>query len=77
LVIDSPAVGDLNDENHDKLLRYIATLQSDAEQSRPEQDSDWPGWQIILTTRRILPVLEPYVRERISAPNQMLLRQRH
>lgn len=72
LVIDSPAVGDLNEENHDKLLRYLATLQENFEKSDPKESV---GWQIILTTRRIIPDLEPYVIRKVSnAPNKMLLR---
>ena len=30
LVIDSPAVGDLNEESHEKLLKYFAYLASDS-----------------------------------------------
>lgn len=72
LVIDSPAVGDLNEENHDKLLRYLATLQESLEESGSHDDTDW---QIILTTRRIIPELESYVAKKISnSPNQKLLR---
>jgi hypothetical protein len=40
LIIDSPAVGDLNDENHDRLLQYLAALQQPAD--------DEPDWQVIL-----------------------------
>src|SRR6266568_523822 len=74
LVIDSPAVGDMNEESEDKLLRYLATLQSNSEQEY-EDSNNLPDWQIILTTRRIIHELEPYVKVKISqAPNQMLLR---
>ncbi len=76
LVIDSPAVGDLNDENHDKLLRYLGMLQASSEQPSRRSEEDWPDWQIILTTRRLTPELEPYVKEEISAPDRMLLRRR-
>lgn len=73
LVIDSPAVGDLNEENHDRLLQYLATLQIREKQSNTSQE-DAIDWQIILTTRRLIPELRSYVREEISAPNRMLLR---
>jgi len=76
LVIDSPAVGDLNDENHEKLLHYLVKLQSGAEQPVLKPEDEGPEWQIILTTRRLIPELEPYVKEEISAPNRMLLRKR-
>jgi len=76
LVIDSPAVGDLNNENHDKLLHYLSMLQSTAKQSDSEYDVEGLDWQIILTTRRLIPELEPYVREEVSAPGRMLLRKR-
>ncbi len=76
LVIDSPAVGDLNDENHDKLLRFLANLQSNVEQLSSEVETEELDWQIILTTRRLIPELEPYVIEEISAPGRMLLRKR-
>ncbi len=72
LVIDSPGVGDLNDTSHDQLLRYIASLQHGKE-STDASDMDW---QIILTTRRMIDELRPYVREELSAPDQMLLRSR-
>jgi hypothetical protein len=76
LVIDSPAVGDLNDESHDKLLRYLAGLQFDAssQPDAPAGGEDLPDWQIILTTRRMVPELEPYVREKVSRPDRLLLR---
>lgn len=71
LVIDSPAVGDLNDANHDRLLRFLANLQrtsgSDGKAAEPE-------WQIILTTRRSNPDLDQCVIEHISSPDRMLLR---
>lgn len=71
LVIDSPGVGDLNDENHDQLLRYIAAQQ-------PEKNalSDELDWQIILTTRRMVDELQPYVCKELSAPDRMLLQSR-
>lgn len=69
LVIDSPAVGDLNEENHKRLLRYLAQLQTSA------SDSGAIDWQIILTTRRAIPELDPYVRMTISSDeDRMLLR---
>jgi len=68
LVIDSPNAGDLNDENHRKLLDYLASLHR-----QEDEDLDW---QIILTTRFLPTDLEPYARERISSPNMMLLRKR-
>ena len=73
LVIDSPAVGDLNEESQDKLLQYLDRLQQDSEQPSSATTSDRLPWQIILTTRRILPELEPYVIRQLSAPNRMLL----
>lgn len=79
LVIDSPAVGDLNEESHDKLLRYFAKLASGEDHVSGEsamQLNGEPDWQIILTTRRLVPELEPYVKERISRPDQLLLRRR-
>jgi hypothetical protein len=80
LVIDSPAVGDLNEESHDKLLRYFAKLASGNDNvtgGLPKQmNGDEPDWQIILTTRRLVPELEPYVKERISRPDHLLLRRR-
>jgi len=70
LVIDSPAHGDLNEDSHDKLLRYLAQLASGAGHSGDEP----LDWQIILTTRRMLPQLEPFVVESVSSPGRMLLR---
>lgn len=66
LVIDSPAVGDLNDENHDRLLQYLAALQQPAE--------DEPDWQVVLTTRRSNAALDACVIETLSSPVRMLLR---
>lgn len=40
LIIDSPAAGDLNEESHDKLLRYFARLATES--------GEEPDWQIIL-----------------------------
>jgi len=81
LVIDSPAVGDLNNESHDKLLGYFAKLAARdvAGFGTPgkHEDGDEPDWQIILTTRRLVPELEPYVKERISRPDHLLLRRRN
>lgn len=75
LVIDSPAVGDLNEESYTKLLRYFAFLQSTIEHQH-EENNRLPDWQIILTTRKVIEELEPYVKLRISnAPNQKLLRE--
>jgi len=73
LVIDSPAVGDLNIDNQEKFLRFIARIQS---QSRFRCDDGTPDWQIILTTRRMVPELEEFVREKLSAPDHMLLRKK-
>ena len=69
LVIDSPNAGDLNEDNHTKLLNYLANLYPN--ESEGEQD-----WQIILTTRYLPQGLEPYVRDSISNPDRMLLRKR-
>lgn len=69
LVIDSPNSGDLNEDNHTKLLNYFAKLYTDI--NSEEQD-----WQIILTTRHLTAGLEPFVRDTISSPNRMLLRKR-
>jgi hypothetical protein len=66
LVVDSPAVGDLNDENHDRLLEYIAGL----EDATPlELD-----WQVVLTTRRSTEQLDSCVVGTLSSPSKMLLR---
>jgi hypothetical protein len=71
LVIDSPAVGDLNDANHERLLKYLGALQ-------PEQNGETvpliPDWQIVLTTRRSIPALDKHVIEEVSSPSRMLLR---
>jgi hypothetical protein len=67
LVIDSPNTGDLNDDNHTKLLNYLTKLPA----SKESEDQDW---QIILTTRYLPTGLEPYVRYTISNPDLMLLR---
>lgn len=72
LVADSPSVGDLNQDSYDKLLRYFAQLERQ-ETSKGEQNTE-PDWQIILTTRRIVPELESDVRIKISSPNDMLLK---
>jgi len=66
LMVDSPAVGDLNDENHTKLLSYIAQLE---DASPLELD-----WQLILTTRRSNESLDRHVIEALSSPGRMLLR---
>lgn len=68
LVIDSPNIGDLNEENHAKLLSYIASLHTQ------ESESTEFSWQIILTTRFVTPEMEQFVRDEISKPDQMLLR---
>jgi hypothetical protein len=73
LVIDTPAVGDLNEQTHTALLEYIAALPDRYPLSGGETN---PRWQVILTTRHVVPSLEPYIRERISAPDRMLLRSR-
>ena len=66
LVIDSPAVGDLNRNSEEKLLEYVSSLDKGSE------DVDM---QIILTTRHIVKSLEDNVRYEISGvPGQMLLR---
>ena len=69
LVIDSPNTGDLNEDNHAKLLRYMSGMQN-------IQNEKEINWQIILTTRLLIPELQPYVRQEISNPNLMLLRKR-
>ncbi|MCI0337691.1 MAG: hypothetical protein L0226_08950 [Acidobacteria bacterium] len=80
LVIDSPAVGDLNDDSHDKLLRYFARLATKASGIENQEEGDEPNepdWQVILTTRRLIPELATYVRKTISLPDQMLLRRKY
>jgi hypothetical protein len=72
VVIDSPAVGDLNPSNHDRLLRYIAEIHEGA---WADGSRALPASQIVLTTRRMVPELQPYVVRRIKAGDgQMLLR---
>jgi hypothetical protein len=74
LVIDSPAVGDMNEVSYNNLLLYLASLQSSTEQVEKSSDTSL-NWQIILTTRNVISELEPYVKVKISkAPNKMLLR---
>jgi hypothetical protein len=75
LVIDSPAVGDLNEQNHAALLDYLAAVQEGAWEPEGSDRATNPDWQIILTTRRLTPRLEPYkVMEISSEPRRMLLR---
>ncbi|GHO65727.1 hypothetical protein KSC_046190 [Ktedonobacter sp. SOSP1-52] len=75
LVVDSPNSGDLNEENQDKLLHYFAQMQLNAEKKNAEGEEGL-NWQVILTTRKIVDELKPYVIEEISkAPNRMLLRE--
>lgn len=70
LIIDSPAVGDMNEASYANLLHYLVSLQAESEEDEER------SWQIILTTRNIVEEMEPYVRLRVShAPNKMLLRQ--
>ena len=69
-------MGDLNEESQGKLLRYLATLQSGGDYPSSEYEAREPDWQIILTTRRLIPELRPYVKEEISRPDRMLLRKR-
>ena len=61
LVIDSPAVGDLNEVSYQKLLEYIAGLQN------PDDDPESLDWQLILTTRRTVPALDPFVMLSLSS----------
>jgi len=70
LVIDSPNTGDLNEDNHTKLLNYFARPYP-SETNENDQD-----WQIILTTRHLPDQLKPYVRDTINNPDRMLLRKR-
>jgi hypothetical protein len=73
LVVDSPAVGDLNNENHDHLLNYFADLQKPYEEGiDPKIGRVEPDWQVILTTRRSSPALEPYVIETLSSAKMLL-----
>jgi len=70
LIIDSPAVGDMNEVSYANLLHYLVSLQFEGERNEEI------NWQIILTTRDIVEEMEPYVKLRLShAPNMMLLRQ--
>ena len=69
LVIDSPAVGDLNEVSYGTLLEYVAGLQD------PEEDPESLDWQMILTTRRTVPALDPFVMLSLSSSEgRMLLR---
>jgi hypothetical protein len=52
LAIDSPAVGDLNEQNHDQLLQYLGQIQSGAWGERAADENGDARWQVILTTRR-------------------------
>ena len=70
LILDSPSVGDLNEENYDKLLEYLAGLQNI---NSLDQNSHW---QVILTTRKVVPNLQGLIKEVIRSPDRMLLRQR-
>lgn len=84
LVIDSPAVGDLNERNHDALLKYLAALArgespTDIERHAElfeEETPDDDRWQIILTTRKMVPELEAYRLLSLRAPDRMLLQPR-
>lgn len=77
LVIDSPAVGDLNEKSHDKLLAYLSRLALREDELINTGEIDEPRWQIILTERRIIPELLPYRKAVISgAPDEMLLRRK-
>ncbi len=67
LVVDSPNTGDLNEDNHTKLLRYLANMSA-------ESDPEDEDWQIILTTRYLPTGLERFVVETVSNPSRMLLR---
>ncbi|MEM0960923.1 MAG: hypothetical protein AAGK21_00110 [Bacteroidota bacterium] len=71
LVIDSPAVGDLNEVSYAQLLRYVAGLQD------PDGDPEEMPWQLILTTRRTVPEIDPFVMLSLSSTDgKMLLRER-
>jgi hypothetical protein len=75
LVIDSPAVGDLNDENHDRMLEFLAGLEYTLPFSSIPDEVEEP-WQLILTTRRTIPQLARHTVMEISgAPGRMLLRE--
>ena len=69
LVVDSPAVGDLNEVSYERLLDYVAGFQNS------ETDPDTLDWQLILTTRRTTPALDPFVMLSLSSTEgRMLLR---
>lgn len=75
LVIDSPAVGDLNENSHDQLLDYLGDMHQAAAEKAEAAGGDIP-WQIILTERRVTPRLTPNIVLTISnARGKMLLRQ--
>ncbi len=77
LIIDSPAVGDLNEKSHDKLLTYLSRLASRENELVDAGEADEARWQIILTERRIIPELLPYRKAVISGtPEKMLLRRK-
>ena len=74
LVIDSPAVGDLNEANHESILNYLARFHA-AALEEADGDVEAIPWQIILTTRRMTPLLRPLIALSISAgKGKMLLR---
>lgn len=74
LVIDSPAHGDLNERTHEAVLRYISALGSRHSGIDNEYQDEGNSWQIILTTRRIVPELEQFRIATLSNPDKMLLR---
>lgn len=77
LIVDSPAVGDLNEKSHDKLLTYLSRLASRENDLVEAEEIDEARWQIILTERRIIPDLLPYRKAVISGtPEKMLLRRK-
>jgi uncharacterized protein YydD (DUF2326 family) len=77
LVVDSPAVGDLNEKSHDKLLSYLFRLAARENDLVDAGEIDEARWQIILTERRIIPDLLPYRKAVISgSPEKMLLRRK-
>jgi hypothetical protein len=65
LIIDSPAVGDMNDQTEDVMLDYLASL--------PTVLGEDSRWQVILTTRRCTDALQPFVFDQLSSPHHMLL----
>lgn len=65
-----PNVGDSNEQNHAKLLRYIANFQT------KETETIEHDWQIIPTTRFLPQKLGKFVVDRISNPDRMRLRHR-